>query len=78
MNNRIHTVYALIDPRDNAVRYVGITEHSINKRLAEHLLGNDGNKAKMAWISELDRLGISPIIRPLEEVKGREETLERE
>lgn len=78
MANRTYTVYALIDPRDNSVRYVGITERPINKRLAGHLLGNDGNKTKIAWISELDRLGISPIIRPLEQIKGRKETLERE
>lgn len=78
MDNRTYTVYALIDPRDNTVRYVGITERPINKRLAGHLLGNDGNKTKIAWISELAQIGISPIIRPLEQVKGRKETLERE
>ncbi len=78
MGNRTYTVYTLIDPRDNSVRYVGITERPINKRPAGHLLGNDGNKTKLAWISELDQLGISPIIRPLEHVKDRKETLERE
>lgn len=78
MDNQIYTVYTLIDPRDNTVRYVGITAGPINRRLAEHLVGNDGNKAKIAWVSELNQLGISPIIKPLEEVKGRKETLERE
>lgn len=59
MENRTYTVYALIDPRNNAVRYVGITEHSIKKRLTEHLIGNDGNKTKIVWISELDQLRLS-------------------
>jgi len=30
-------IYALIDPRNNEVRYVGKTNKSIEKRLKEHL-----------------------------------------
>jgi hypothetical protein len=37
-----YTIYTLIDPRDNSVRHVGVTERPINNRLAGHLLGNDG------------------------------------
>ena len=74
----MYSIYALIDPRDNITRYIGITEKPVNQRVQQHLLGNDGNVNKIAWINELDQLGISPIVEVLEQVESKEEALERE
>lgn len=60
------TIYALIDPRDNAVRYVGWT-FNLQKRLLDHI-----SKAKFQtthkanWINLLVALNLSPIIAELE------------
>ena len=32
-----YKIYKLIDPRDNSIKYVGITEKSIYQRLVTHL-----------------------------------------
>jgi hypothetical protein len=36
MTNRIHTAYALTDPRDNGVRYIGITVNP-DEKLKQHV-----------------------------------------
>ena len=74
----MYTIYALIDPRDNAVRYIGITERLVHQRLQEHLTNVDGNLKKSAWISELRQLGMSPVVRSLEQVEDRAEALKCE
>lgn len=57
------TVYALIDPRDGATRYIGQTTRSLPIRLAGHL--STPAMSIAAWILELKAAGIKPAIAPL-------------
>jgi len=64
---RQHQVYALVDPRDKKVRYIGI---SINPytRLLHHL--NEIENVKRAWLTELKQLGLSPDLEILETIEN--------
>ena len=55
------TVYALIDPRDNKIRYIGKTEKPILARLAHHL-ATPTNPAMRVWINALSLQGLTPRI----------------
>lgn len=56
-------LYALIDPRDFSVRYIGYTGSlDLQKRLKGHLL-DKGNTPKIDWINKLKRLGLKPCIK---------------
>lgn len=57
-------IYALVDPRNAVVRYVGQTTKSLEKRLAGHL-ASPAPRVGM-WLDELDGLGLSPGIVPLQ------------
>src|SRR5260370_31240290 len=76
MRSRTYFIYALIDPRDDSIRYVGLTEYP-DIRLKQHILG-DGNIPKRKWVSELNRLGLSPIMQTIETVQSLPEAFERE
>lgn len=52
-------VYTLTDPRDNLIKYVGVT-HRPKRRLYEHLNDSENN-LKSAWIKRLQILGLVPI-----------------
>lgn len=73
----MYAVYALIDPRDNLVRYVGMTE-DVYRRFSNHVNCSGGNYAKTAWIMELRELNKMVIMTTLEEVSERELALKRE
>jgi predicted GIY-YIG superfamily endonuclease len=60
-----YIIYALIDPRDSSIRYIGITDNP-DQRLKEHLRGRGGNPPKREWVYELRQLGLVPIMQPLE------------
>lgn len=59
-------IYILVDPRDNAVRYVGRTVNP-HDRLKQHLGKNTG-KAKQEWLIELAAAGLSPVFKVVETV----------
>ena len=59
-------VYALCDPRDDTIRYVGISIDA-RVRLYQHLHGY-GGRQEWRWISELQKLGLSPVLLILEEI----------
>jgi len=65
-------IYALVDPRDNKVRYVGQTTRAPQTRFLEHLNGglncnpSDATR-KDRWIGQLGRLNLRPIMRVLEQ-----------
>ena len=68
MDNR-HIIYALIDPRDNAIRYVGKSDRGLI-RTTEH--GTDGHLSrdktyKGNWIRQLKKAGIEYRVMILEE-----------
>jgi hypothetical protein len=59
-------IYALIDPRDNAVRYVGQTNEPSN-RFSQHITAKpEINLAKHQWIQELIAQGLEPRFEILE------------
>lgn len=71
-------VYALVDPRDEAIYYVGHSGQP-ERRLQRHLWGGEGsNSDKAAWITELRDLGLRPQLVILEEVAVAETVRERE
>jgi hypothetical protein len=69
-------IYALIDPRTAAVRYVGKADNPYH-RLRRHVYEGRSNAAKCAWFDELRALGLWPEVRVLETVP-REQWEERE
>lgn len=59
------TVYVLIDPRNNRVRYVGATTKTLKARLQGHMT-RAATRVK-AWIDDLAADGLSPRIEPIDE-----------
>ena len=57
-------VYTLSDPRDNHIKYVGITSRP-KRRLYEHLNDDENNK-KSAWVKKLKSLELEPIYEVIE------------
>jgi hypothetical protein len=57
-------IYALVDPRDDQIRYIGKTEKRIAQRLREHI-ERPVNSGTREWIGELQRLGLEPGIEPI-------------
>lgn len=57
-------VYALRDPRSNAIRYVGITTN-LQKRYSSHLKAKDATPRGI-WIRELLAANLAPILEVLE------------
>lgn len=53
-------IYALLDPRDNSVRYIGKT-CALKNRFNQHLI-DKYNLPKYNWIQELKGLGYLPVI----------------
>lgn len=73
----LHFVYELVDPRTDAVAYVGITNNP-NQRLRAHITDTETNDNKQAWIEQLQKEHLKPRMRILEIVESREEAVERE
>lgn len=57
------TVYALVDPRDSRVRYIGATTQTLKARLNGHT-GSRTQRVK-AWVDELASQGLTPQIEPI-------------
>lgn len=73
--NRYYTgpwqIYALIDPRNDLVRYVGCSKH-VNIRVAQFIMrkGNIPNKKLLDWLDELEVLNLFPSWKVLESGEG--------
>jgi excisionase family DNA binding protein len=72
--HKSYQIYALIDPRDNSVRYVGFSRDA-QLRLREHLNGGGGNGQERRWIHRLLKSGLSPILQVLETIEASEDAL---
>jgi hypothetical protein len=62
-----YQIYALVDPRDNTIRYVGLSD-DVKVRLYRHTRSSPGNMQEYRWIEELRRDGLSPILQVLETI----------
>ncbi len=60
-SSRIYQIYALIDPRDNLVHYVGISIDA-ESRFYGHIHEVTGNYEESRWITSLKKNGLSPIL----------------
>lgn len=67
----MYTIYALIDVRDNSIRYVGMTKNTFT-RLSQHLLDAGNNTPKGLWLAEMQQAGVSPKLEVLEVIKASE------
>lgn len=72
----IAKIYCLEDPRkeisaDKHIRYVGMTETTLNERLSNHC-SEKRNNHKNNWITSLKKLGLKPIINCIDEVPTSE------
>jgi GIY-YIG catalytic domain len=76
-----YIVYALVDPRNNEIRYIGETQNSPKARLRKHLYdalrktpdGMFDNGHKASWIRELIASGLEPQMEEIQEYKSRAE-----
>lgn len=69
MSEQTRYIYALKDPRDDKIRYVGCTWNP-TRRLADHVRSAHRNGTpKEAWLSELGSLGLGPALVILESVE---------
>jgi hypothetical protein len=57
-------IYALVDPRDERVRYVGVTDKPLADRLRGHLR-KPTNAGMREWLSGISASGLLPSIRLL-------------
>ncbi len=63
-------IYALVDPRNDAVRYVG-RAYEPQIRLKAHIRSERAaNPAKYRWLRELEKHGLHPHVEVLEGVYG--------
>lgn len=61
-------IYAIVDPRDSSVRYIGQTTIQPAERLRQHCAAKKTeNLEKWEWIHELRQVGLKPEIKVLEE-----------
>lgn len=59
-------VYTLSDPRDNTIKYIGITSQKLTKRLATHCAEIKSNTKKVNWIKSLKNIKLKPIITEID------------
>lgn len=61
-----YTIYKLIDPTSNEIRYIGLTFNTLKQRLKSHLSENSKTH-KCFWIKKLKQKNLKPIIDIIEE-----------
>lgn len=71
-----YVVYILIDPKDNAIHYVGMTRFP-HRRLAQHISEYKGDE-KSEWIRNLSSSKLKPILKIVEDNLTAEEADARE
>jgi predicted GIY-YIG superfamily endonuclease len=78
MEATMYSIYQLLDPRSQQPCYIGITR-DLKTRWEQHVRGGEGtNAAKDAWIEELRRQGLTPIIKEVEQATSDKQARERE
>src|SRR5260221_239430 len=72
----VYSVYALIDPRDDSVHYIGMSTRPEYRLRTEHMQRSYG--ATYDWIQELLHLGLQPILKIIETQENERHALDRE
>lgn len=62
-------VYALTDPCDSIIRYIGLTSNPRN-RYAQHLQGMGYKEERKEWVAQLHRCGMRPLMKHLATIQG--------
>ena len=81
----MYTIYALVDPRNGEIKYVGLTK-DVYVRFAQHIRGKSDHPQKDAWIQELKQAQIQELkqaqilvhLEMLEQVEDLDLALNRE
>jgi hypothetical protein len=55
-------IYGLVCPKSKQIRYIGVTRHSLEKRLKEHLRENKLKTHKQKWVKSLISKNLKPEI----------------
>jgi hypothetical protein len=69
------SIYKLIDPRCGSIRYIGKTSTHLNDRLKVHIhqsKKSGGKTYKEAWINQLLKIGLRPLIELVVDVSEDE------
>lgn len=74
----MYSVYALVDPRNESIHYIGMSKNAWRRYAMHLLIPSKATPAKNAWVEELRKLDLSPLLTILEVVETEEETRERE
>ena len=57
------SIYGLVDPETDEIRYVGKTKQPLNKRLSQHIASQPKhNTYKFNWIAKLKKNNLKPLI----------------
>lgn len=73
--SEIYEIYHLSDPRDQSIRYVGMSKDA-KRRLQRHLSQKDS--PLMPWFQELAETRLKPILTIIETVQDKQQAKERE
>lgn len=63
-------IYALVDPRDNSIRYVGVTTN-LEERYFAHLGQTEATANKREWMKSLRAEGLAPRMFVIETTTGK-------
>lgn len=78
MENVKYTIYKLIDPMTNEIRYIGLTFNDLKQRLKSHC-SEKSKSHKSNWVQSLIKQGLKPIIESIEDnILSYDEVCERE
>lgn len=65
------TIYMLIDPRDEEIRYIGWTSRTLERRLYEHVHIVSHGRLKKEWVRQLLQCGLEPRIQVIQQVPAQ-------
>lgn len=65
------TIYALIDPRTDHIRYVGRTTNLKHRFTKHNSVKTNTGTPKNEWIKELRKIGLRPMLEILDEVETK-------
>lgn len=73
----MYIIYGLIDPRDYATRYIGMTRQGY-ERFWEHLHGAPSNQGKVTWLQEVEAAQQMVVMEILDKAKDMAEARQKE